>query len=333
MEVKVYASKKMLVLVGAVCMLIAVVCCYFGFGVRIADATHSKDYEYYSAEVKDVYEHDHEDSDGDKYYTYSALLELQLNRTTVAFETGDIFDREPENGERIPVMCKDKGDAEYDYYVAKQDWMTKAYVPYDRSYESYVFAALVCMAFGLMVFGFMLPAGKAQGSFLGIGLLLIGIGGIYLAFAAKVFGALLLVIFGAVGVLVLHRTFFVSKEKQQEMVEQNQYEKLLVVRDVLYQDANGTETVVFAMIGSEAQDMEYFSYDTVQSGRFLVGSRCSADSRKLMGCSERRQIGQYDTINVSVLPVEEFKELSAVAKKTFEIINALYEKKTGNPFV
>lgn len=72
---------------------------------------------------------------------------------------------------------------------------------------------------------------------------------------------------------------------------------------------------------------------TEQIGRFPIGHRCSADVRKLLECQERRQVFCYNTLDVSALPAEEFKELSKVAEKTFAVINALYKRKTGVPLV
>ena len=64
-----------------------------------------------------------------------------------------------------------------------------------------------------------------------------------------------------------------------------------------------------------------------------MGSKRSVNISKLVAVNGRRQVGQYNTLDVSTVPIEEFKELSKLEKKTFEMINAVYKSKTGAPFV
>lgn len=332
MEVKVYASKSTLGLITLGCLILVFVFGYLGIGKRFEDAARIKDYRYADAEVKEVSKYERRDSDGDLDYDYAAVLEIQNGRETIEIETDVVFESEPDIGEKIPVLYTETEESEYDYCLAKKDWMTGSYVPENKDYDVHIFAAIFLLAFGLIVFALMLPSGKPQGVCVGGGLLLIGIAGIVLMIAAKKFGGVFLLLFGAAGVLVLYRTLFVSPEKQKQMVEDNKNARLLIVRDVFFNKENETETVIFSLLGSDGQDSSYFSYDC-RPGTFPLGDKRSVNIAKLVTVNGRRTIEQYNTLDVSTVPVEEFRELSKLEKKTFEMINKAYIVKTGAPII
>ena len=119
---------------------------------------------------------------------------------------------------------------------------------------------------------------------------------------------------------------------RKRMVEDSKNAKLFVVRDVFFNKVNETETVIFALQGSGGQDSCYFSYDC-KPGTFPLGSKWSANITKLVTVNGRRTIEQYNTLDVSTVPIETFRELSKAEKKTFEMINKLYMAKTGAPFI
>ena len=332
MEVKVYASKPTLAMVTFGSIMIAIFFCYFGIGKRFEDVEEGRKYQFGNAVVKEVFKHERKDEDGDMDYQYSAVLELLNGREKIGIETGAIFEFKPDIGEKVPILYTEIGESGYDCCLAKKDWMTGEFVPENKDYDVHIFAAIFFLAFGLIVFAMMLPSSKAQGACVGSGLLFLGIGGVFLIIAARNPGGVFLLLFGAIGVFLLHRTLFVSPEKQKQIVEDSKNARLLVVRDVFYNNADETETLIFALLGSDGQDSSYFSYDC-EPGKFPVGSKRSVNISKLVAVNGRRQVGQYNTLDVSTVPIEEFKELSKLEKKTFEMINAVYKSKTGAPFV
>ena len=314
------------------CLIMVVVFACFGIGKRFEDVADKKDYQYADAVVKEVSEHEYRDSDGEWDSHYSAVLEVKNNRNAIELETDAVFDSEPDIGEKVPILFKEIEEAKYDFCLAKKDWMTGEYVDKTKDYDVHIFAGVFFLAFGLIVFALMLPSGKTQGLCVGGGLLFVGIAGIFLMVVARNVGGIFLLLFGAVGVLVLYRTLFVSPEKQKQMVEDNKNARLLVVRDVFCHKENEMETVIFALMGSDGQDSGYFSYDS-KPGTFPLGSKRSVNITKLVALNGRRTVEQYNTLDVSTVPVEEFRELSKAQRKTFEMMNKVYMAKTGAPFI
>lgn len=332
MEVKVYASKSTLGLITLVCMILVVVFAYFGIGKRYEDVAANKEYQFADATVLEVMEHEYRDSEGDWNYDYAAVLEVQNGREKIEIETSAIFDFRPDIGEKVPILYKQNQEGDYSYCLAKKDWLTGGYVDKTADYDVHIIAGVFFIAFGLIVFALMLPSGKAQGVCVGSGLLFLGLAGIFIMVVAKNPGGIFMLFFGAIGVLVLYRTLFVSPEKQKQMLEDNKNARLFVVRDVFFNKENETETVIFALMGNGGVDSCYFSYDC-KPGTFPLGSKWSANINKLVTANGRRTVEQYNTLDVSSMPVETFRKLSKAEKKTFEMINKLYMAKTGAPFI
>ena len=332
METKVYASKSTLGVVTLVFFILTFVFAYLGIGKRFEDVANNKDYQFANAIVKEVSVHEYRDSEGDWSNEYAAILEVQEGRETFEIETDVIFEFRPDIGEEVPLLYKEDGKGGYTYRLAKKDWLTGEYIFEEKDYDGNITAAACFLAFGLVVFALMLPSGKAQGLCVGGGMLFLGLTGIFLMVVARNLGGIFMLFFGAIGVLILHRTLFVSSEKQKQMIEDNNNARLFVVRDVFSNKENETETVIFALLGNGGMDSGYFSYDC-KPGTFPLGSKWSANINKLVAVNGRRTVEQYNTLDVSTIPAETFRKLSKAEKKTFEMLNKLYMAKTGAPFI
>lgn len=187
-------------------------------------------------------------------------------------------------------------------------------------HDGALFIGAIFLAFGMITFALILPAGKIQGGFLGGGLLLIGIGGVYWGIVSKLFASFFLLIFGAIGVLVLHRTYIMSPEKQKQLLKESNQTRLVIVRDTIYNPDTQMETVIFALVHTQGVDDAYLSFDTTEIGRFGKGDKYSLNTRKIENCTEKRQIRHFHTTNVSKLSSSDFEELSNMAKQLFSSI-------------
>ncbi len=321
MEVKVYASKSTLGIIVLVLTIFVIVFAYWGIGKRYEDIEKHQEYQYKNGVVIGTEAHLYYDDEGDEDYTYSAILEVSQREENIVIETANVFYSEPEIGESIPVLYKERSNGTYDYLLVREDWMTGEYIDIEEDYDRNLVFAIVFLALDLFIFGFMLPRGKVQGVGIGAGLVLLGVSGVFLVGFVGNLGGLFLLLFGAIGVLVLHRMLFVSPEKQKQMLEENKNGRLFRVRDVVYNKENGKDMVVFAMVSKNQGDCAYFSYDS-EPGEYRVGDWRSANIVTLMLQQGRRMIGPYDTLNVSGVPEDTFQELNEAGKGMVKLLES-----------
>lgn len=190
------------------------------------------------------------------------------------------------------------------------------------------YSGFLILAFAMLATGFLFSSQKLSYSFIGGSFLLMGISSGVTAFFTFRFGMLILLPFAALGGLILYRGFFLTKEENKELVDENNNTRMLIVRDVVYLDYSSTATVILALAAPSAgesahftYDEMYFSYDTTESEKFYAGMKYGIDLRKLTPYQNTREVRGYQTTDITGLPIGAFKELPAVLEKLFSKID------------
>ena len=212
MIVERYVDEKVLWLIFTVMMICSVVMLYFGTIHRFTYASKYENYSDVGGLVNYLQEYEHEDSDDNTYYTYSAEIEYTVNGIDYIQVTDDVFseDNVPEEGQRVPILYNN--DNPNDYVVGKYDWMTQSLIPLSDKGDGLLFTGLLLVCFSLIVMAMALDNDQVRGIILGVGLLFIGIDGVAMGVIMRQPAMFLLLLFGAVGAFVLYRYLFVPKE-------------------------------------------------------------------------------------------------------------------------
>lgn len=318
MKVERNVSMRTIVLIEIVMVLVTVG--LFGWGIysRVSAVQKSENYEYKRGTVLSSYEYEHEDSDDNTYYTYSAHISFEANGATQRVETEDIFDYEPGVGEYVGIMYNPENVN--DFYVSQTDWMTGKEIPLDSDPDALLFGAFILLAFSIVMLGFMVPGDKAPGICIGLGLLLIGVDGVVGGIITGTFAMFILLIFGAVGAFILYQTLFYSKEQIQKMDETGDNLRLFVVRNTSYDSMTGEPVAEFGLIDNNGDSVtKYSMVDTF--GKYMIGGRYQIDKRKLKGFTGKREINGEETIDITGIDQSAIEELSPIMEKLFDVIS------------
>lgn len=314
MTVTRYVSKRTMWIIFSIIAVLSAASLYFGTIHRFTTLAKYKDYALVGAKVVSLEEYEHEDSDDNIYYRYSAVLTYQIDGTTYTKTTEDIFstDNVPEEGERIPILCH-KGNPN-DYVIAKYDWMTHSYLPLDNKGDVWLFTGLLLIGFALLIWGMAIDVDQMQGVLIGSGLLLMGIDGVVMGILCKNFKMFFLLIFGAVGVFILYRYLLVPKERRHKEDAASGSLRLFKVVDIYVDPQTNVKIVVFSLPENNGATNQYYSYDDVRN-LYNNGNMYQIDKRVLQSFQETRIVNGRYTININGLDESHIQPLHPAVRK------------------
>ena len=207
MIVKRYTDIKVIWFLFGVVAVFSIITMYFGTIHRFTYASKYENYVQTDGRGFNIQEYEHEDSEDNIYWTYSAEIGYAANGKEYTKVTADIFseDNVPDVGEMVTVLYYHDNPDEC--VVAKYDWMSRTMIPQEDDGDSWLFVSLLLIGFTLIVLAMAIESDRTRELYLGCGLTLMGIDGIVMGIIMRNFLAFFLVIFGAVGVFVLYRYF------------------------------------------------------------------------------------------------------------------------------
>lgn len=316
------STSAFIYIVGTATLIIGILVAVFSTKSRFQAAADSVNYEKTQGRIVMTYSHQHEDSDDDTYYTYSADINFHVGSQEYFFETDDFYDSRPDDGDRVEVMYRESNPD--DCYVAEKDWLTGKFIPAGKDSDMMIFLALFLFSFGFMLYGMQI-GGKVGGSMLGIGLLLIGIGGVFVGITSHIYPMFILIVFGLAGVLVLYQTLCTSSgssESKKSGKSAAKSELRLVIVKEIYADQNGLPSVVlFALMGNDGVEW-YYSYRVDMGGKFTVGDKYMLDIAQIDMSAPTVPISVYTTTDISYLPQDAFQTLNRAFEILFSSIHA-----------
>lgn len=317
MYIKRSVNKKAAIITTIVLTILIILFFFLSIRFRMSAEQKSKEYKHVLGTILDYECYEHEDDDDNEYYTYSVTVQYKADSEMITQVTDDIFNYKPYIDDNMDIMYN-PNDA-YDYYVAKVDWLSGGYYPYDFSGDGFLLTAFLCLTFWIMIVGLLLPWEKMAALGVGFSLFLLGIIGLVFTFILDNAGMLLLIIFAVPGVIIIYRTLFVPKDKLARDAAYAEYARLFIVRDIIYDyEDSGEPVALLAMVQSKSTE-EYFSY-TDTSCKFKTGEKYQLDIRLITDSTYVRQINGIDAVDISYIPDREFKPLSGALKWAFSAI-------------
>lgn len=314
MKVERYVSKKVLWLIAVALIIGGGATLYFGTIHRFTYASEYENYSEVNGRVKSIQEYEHEKDDDGIYYTYSAEIEYTVDGTSYTKNTDDIFseDNVPNKGNKIPILYNNNNPN--NCVVAKEDWMTKSMVPFTDSGDDWLFTSLLALGMALVVIAMALDSDQVRGVILGFGLLLIGIAGVVMGVITGNSAMFILIIFGALGVLILCRYLFVPKERREREDAAAESLRILKVMNICAEPLNQRNIILFAMMENNGNIVQLLSYDDYNY-RFTDGDIFQISKNDVVGFSQVRQVNGYNTIDISQIDGNAIRPINPMLKK------------------
>lgn len=316
MIVKRYVKKSTIYIIFGILTALSIGALYLGIIRRFTYQAKYQNYNLLGAQVSSLEEYQHEDSDDNVYYRYSAVLTYKADGTVYTQTTEDIFSEDdvPAEGDTLPVFCSISNPN--DYVVAKYDWMSKSYIPLSDKSDTWLFTAFLLIAFALILLPMNLENDQVQGILIGSGFLLFGLDGIVMGIIMHRASLFILLIFGFFGAIILFRYLFIPKERRQKADAVSAALRLFKVVDIYVNPQTGIKTVVFSMPENNGATFELFSYDDIYN-QYNYGDMYQIDKTVLLGFREARQINGSYTIDINGLNPAHIQPLNPVLKKLF----------------
>lgn len=305
-KVNIPASIIILIVLG----ILLTVLLFFSIKSRHNMEKKSKSYKYTKGTITDYQEHEHEDDDGDDYYTYSYTITYRANFNTYTVTTGDIFNHAPYNNESISIMYNPDNPSKY--YTAKKDWLTGLYFSTDYHGDMLLFTFFLFLSIFLIVAAMLVAEGNLVNILLGCGFLLLGLSGLFFAFVMKSLALVFMMVFGVLGIIILYRVIFIPKDKRIQDADYTEYARLFIIRDI-FSDASGT-VVLFSQINDSGKTL--YAYND-NYHRFNMGDKFQLDTRLITDKSAVKQVRDKTGIDISYIPVDEFKPLGRMSNFIF----------------
>lgn len=311
-KVKKNVSDKTIIIIGIITLVLGIACIGFNVHGRIKAAKNSKNYVMVTGTISRTDVKEFEDSDDHEYEKYCASIDYKAGVVIYTYTTGYDYDNEPRIGKKVKLMYKENNPSKC--YLPYKDWMTNKNIPKKYNTTVIIFMGMFLISIAMIMLAVLIGGkGKATEYLLGIALLLIGVSGIFTAIMDGQFGFFFLIIFGALGVFVLYRAISGKSDIEVE-------ERLVTVK---YTDRTIEENkliVVFEVMGDNGKWSDFYSYRTEDFNKYQIGNEFQLNTALIKDLSNVQIIGEYNTIDISYLKDEDFKNLSQASEKILDFM-------------
>ena len=213
MKISRNVNKPVCILVGLALVIVAAVVVYFDVAERLDWGDKSKIYKEANGKVIriDEDEYTYRANDKTKRETvYAVVVEYSVDGQYYTVKSEYDMDSSVDRGDKFVVMYREQEPKVS--YIAKEDWLTGVYIPYNVGSVAAYMTAFLLLGVAVMALGWCVDNAKVASSSWGIGLSMIGFGGAIFGVKAGYWGCGFLVLFGAIGLLILYKTWF-TKER------------------------------------------------------------------------------------------------------------------------
>lgn len=314
METKLYVKKPVILLLTLAFFAGAVLIIFFTLKNRYELADRSEEYTHIVGEVAEVGENKHESSDDDDdYSTYTVTVRYMVDGTGYFCSSDDDYRDYVYVGDKMDVMYRT--DSPGDSYIAGKDFFTGKYLPYKSTSALVIVFAGFLFSFSMIFFAALIKKSRAQVLLIGFAFLLMGAVGIFDGIVDGNLEMFVMIIFGAIGLLILFGNGFKSKQKRKEI--ENTDLRLFTVIDVLDNELGGITAILNE--GAGTLDGTVFSYNTFNRQKFYYGAKFQVNMNKIDISRGANTYNGRSAVDISYLPEDAFRELSKMVKKIINL--------------